>query len=421
MKTFLKFWVDGYYIDMAIKDVRGYMKYNQPVTIVHLITTLDVGGAEMMLFKLLSRMNRAFFCNYVVSLSSNGAVGKEISDSGIPVYSLGMPGDRLTLKGITKLWRLLRFYRPSVLQTWLYHADLLGFMIGKSAGTKTICWNIRCSNMELYERNLSSYSVMKFCSLLAPFPDAIVTNSRQAKEFHRSLGYRAKTWKIIPNGFDLKKFRPDENARADLLEELGLSYDASGTVKNSSDDFLIFIGLIARFAPVKDHETFIKAACLLIEDRPEAHFIMAGKGVEPQNESLIRQIPGTLLGHFHLLGERSDIPRITAALDIACLTSAYGEGFPNTVGEAMACGIPCVVTDVGDSARIVADTGIVVPPKDHRALAAAWEKLIDLKKEGRKKLGLAARERISNHFELSRVVEQYEELYSELVINEKVK
>jgi len=375
----------------------------------------------MMLSKLLSRMNRAFFCNYVVSLSNPGPVGKEISASGIPVFSLGMPRGRLTLKGITKLWRLLRLYRPSVLQTWLYHADLLGFMIGKFAGIKTICSNIRCGNMELYKRNLSSYFVMKFCSILSPFPNVVVTNSRQAREFHRSLGYRAKNWEIIPNGFDLKKFKPDEHARTDLLEELGLSYETSGTAKNQSDDFFVFIGLIARLDPVKDHETFVKAACKLVKDRPESHFIMAGKGVEPENESLIRQIPETLLGHFHLLGERNDIARITAGLDIACLTSAYGEGFPNTVGEAMACEIPCVVRAVGDSAIIVADTGIVVPSKDHMALSAAWEKLIDLKTEGRKKLGMAARERICSHFELSHIVEQYEELYSELVLDCKNK
>jgi len=146
------------------------MKSDCPVRILHLITTLDVGGAEMMLSKLLSRMNRAFFCNYVVSLSNTGPVGKEISASGIPVFSLDMPRGRLTLKGMGKLWRLLRLYRPSVLQTWLYHADLLGFMIGKIAGIKKICWNIRCGNMELYDRNLSSYFVMKLCSILSPFP-----------------------------------------------------------------------------------------------------------------------------------------------------------------------------------------------------------------------------------------------------------
>jgi glycosyltransferase involved in cell wall biosynthesis len=203
------------------------------------------------------------------------------------------------------------------------------------------------------------------------------------------------------------------------LEELGLLSEFSGTGEKGNSDSILFIGLIARFDPVKDHKTFIKAACLLIEDKPEAHFIMAGKGVEPENALLIKQIPETLLGHFHLLGERNDIERITAALDIACLTSAYGEGFPNTVGEAMACGIPCVVADVGDSARIVAETGLVVPPKDHGVLAAAWGKLIDLKKDGRKRLGLAARERIRSHFELSHIVEQYEQLYSKLVLDGK--
>ena len=164
---------------------------------------------------------------------------------------------------------------------------------------------------------------------------------------------------------------------------------------------------------MKDHPTFFKAASELLQERENVHFILAGNGVKLENRSIAMQIPDIWKDHFHLLGEREDIVKITAAFDIASLAS-HGEGFPNVICEAMACEVPCVTTDVGDAAFIVNNTGYVVPPRDSRALAGAWKALIDLGEERRRELGLLARKRVMAHFELSKVVKEYEGFYTSL-------
>jgi glycosyltransferase involved in cell wall biosynthesis len=396
------------------------MGHAQKISILHLITTLDLGGAEKMLLKLLSFMDKDNFSNQVICLTDVGLVGEKIMGQGIPVYALNMPRGRLNSSGLHKLWGLLRSIRPTVLQTWLYHADLLGVILGRLAGISNICWNIRCSYMDLGKYRPSTKWTIKFCSLLSCFPRIVITNSSAALKYHTRLGYKAKSWKVIPNGFDLEKFKPDQRAKPRLLKEFGLSNDLghrgsdseeSGNKKN--DIFLI--GFIARYDPMKDHSTFFKAASLLLSERNNVHFVLVGKNVDLENKSIFTQVPNAGMEHFHLLGERDDMENITAGLDIASLVS-HGEGFPNTVGEAMACGVPCVVTNVGDSALIVNDTGYVVPPRDPSALAKAWKELIDMGYERRRKLGIAARKRVKERFELSKIVKDYETTYSALAL-----
>ncbi|MEJ2726124.1 MAG: glycosyltransferase [Deltaproteobacteria bacterium] len=184
------------------------------------------------------------------------------------------------------------------------------------------------------------------------------------------------------------------------MKELGLDHERSAPL----------VGYIARFDPMKDHPTFLAGACLLLKERRDVHFVMVGRNIDWRNRRLTAGIPKTLSSNFHLLGERGDVERITAGLDIACSVSS-GEGFSNVIGEAMACGTPCVVTDVGDSAFIVGDTGLVVKPRDPEGLVGAWRKLLDLGRGGRSQLGRAARKRIQDHFDISNIVKQYEALY----------
>ena len=394
------------------------MQFKKPISILHLITTLDVGGAEMMLLKLLSFMDLGVFSNQVVGLTAMGQVGKKISDRGFPVYALNMPSGRLTMDGLIRLWRILRFSKPTILQTWLYHADFLGLLFGKCAGVKNICWNIRCSYRDLGEHGLSTRLALRLCTLLSFLPKTVIVNSQEGLKYHSQLGYKPKQWKMIPNGFDLKRFRPNRKGRGKILSELGL--DKKGRPEKEkkrgpghAQPDTVLIGLIARYAPIKDHPLFIDAGRLLLEKRIDVHFVLAGRDVTWENRTLADRIPDRWKGHFHLLGERGDVEKITAALDIASLVS-YGEGFPNIICEAMACGVPCVVTDVGDSARIVGDAGRVVPCRDPEAVAAAWNELIDLGEEGRRGLGLAARQRVKERFDLSDAVRKYENLYASI-------
>jgi len=394
-----------------------------PTKVLHLITSLDTGGTEPMLFRLLSFMDKKRFSNQVVCLTDIGTVGEKIINLGIPVYSLNMPRGVIRFRGLFNLWRYLRLARPTILQTWLYHSDLLGFIVGRIAGIRNICWNIRCSYMDLGKYSPSTKWAINLCSFFSSSPKVVITNSVKAMNFHVSHGYRAKQWRVIPNGVDLEKFRPDQRAKQRLMVELSL-YDnkkrgitgTTGRGKKQTETFLI--GFIARYDPMKDHPTFIKAACLLLEEKRNVHFVLAGRGITTENRILARLIPHEWRSHFHLLGRRDDIESLTAALDIASLAS-HGEGFPNVVSEAMACGVPCVVMDVGDSSMIVDNTGRVIPPGDPQALAVAWNELIELEEEERRSLGTAARKRIMDHFELSRIVRQYETLYTEVMTKDE--
>jgi glycosyltransferase involved in cell wall biosynthesis len=265
-----------------------------------------------------------------------------------------------------------------------------------------VVWNIR-SAIDVNELGPVVAVLARLCARLSRVPAAVVTNSDAAKVLHTRIGYRPRQWLVIPNGFDTERFAPDVTARRDVRRELGLPADA------------LLIGLVARFDPLKDHQSLLRAAGLLRRQLKGPHFVLVGRDITMSNSELREWIEASGVGdRVHLLGERADIPRLTAALDIATCSS-YGESFPNIIGEAMACAVPCAVTDVGDAARIVGDTGRVVPPKDAPALASAWQELIELGPEGRRELGLRARARVEERYSLDSVVRQYETLYGRLV------
>jgi glycosyltransferase involved in cell wall biosynthesis len=205
---------------------------------------------------------------------------------------------------------------------------------------------------------------------------------------------------IIPNGFDVDRFQPNPQARQDLRGQLAL------------DDRVPVIGMAARFHPMKDHLTFLRAAKLVHSQHPEAHFLLVGPNVDKNNLQLQEAIQSSgLEKQVHLLGERQDMPAIYSALDIASLSSAWGEGFPNVIGEAMACGIPCAVTDIGDAGLVVGDCGFSVPAREPQSLAAAWCKLLEMGPDGRRELGRRARQRVIDLYALPAIVRQYETLY----------
>ena len=207
---------------------------------------------------------------------------------------------------------------------------------------------------------------------------------------------------VIPNGTDLSAFRPNQGARHSVRKELEIPEEAP------------LIGLVGRFHPHKDHYNFLRAASSLYRDRRDVHFVLCGDEVTWQNSRLVGWIQEAGIQQCsHLLGRRDDIPRLTAALDIAT-SSSFGESFANVIVEAMSCGVPCVVTDVGDSAVIVGNTGRVVPPQNPQKLAHALRELLGLGHTGRTRLGIAARSRIQEYFDLPGAVARYENVYQEL-------
>jgi glycosyltransferase involved in cell wall biosynthesis len=373
-----------------------------PLRVTHVITGLGMAGAELMLYRLLSGIDRARFAPEVISLTDTQPLGAKIAALGIPVRGLNLrrgPGDALRLG---KLCAWLRAARPDVVQTWLYHADLFGSLAARFAGGPPVIWNIRCSSAGEGFKRSTVWTGRLLAWLSRRLPERIVCGSEAARDTHKAMGYHAERMVVIPNGYDTALYRPDSQARHELRRELGISPEA------------LVIGLVARFDPLKDHETFVRSAAALESIRPGVRFLLCGSGMDWQNETLagwIRQLG--LQASFQLIGPREDVRRIYPVLDVHA-TSSMSEGFPNVVAEAMACGVPCAVTDVGDSARIVADTGQVAPPKDPVRIAESWLYLLSLTADERDVLGKRARRRIVDHYSLAAVVRRYEQLYEEV-------
>lgn len=374
------------------------MTSDAKIVIVHLITGLSTGGAETMLYKILSKTNRSRFKPIVISLIDKGTLGERIEALGIPVYTIGMKQGKPEAKFIWRLIHQILQLKPDLIQGWMYHANLTAQLAGiVSLKSVPVLWNIRHSLYHLsYEKPVTS-AIIQILAKLSNFPQKILYNSKTSASQHEKLGYQATKTAVIPNGFDPKIFMPSAEFRTSVRKELGVA----------NDTFLI--GRLARYHPMKDYTNFLHAAAILLQGYPDLHFLLAGDGVNWENQTL-SQLSHELkiADRIHLLGDRQDTPRLTAALDIASSSSFYGEAFPNVSGEAMCCGVPCVATDVGDSAWIIGKTGRIVPPKNSEALAAAWQELIELGSEVRENLGKAARARIIESFSLESVVAQYE-------------
>lgn len=370
--------------------------------IVFVVTCLNVGGAELMLQRLLQRLDKRY-STHVISLTTIGDVGARIQAMGVPVEAIGMQPGHPGLLGLVRLCNRMRFLRPDLVQTWMYHADLLGGLAARLAGVKAVVWSLRNNNLDADKSKFVTRQVVRACAWLSRrIPDRIVSCSEAARVFHQRLGYASKTCVVIPNGFDLKEFRPDETWR-----------DSARAEWNWGDGVLI-VGMLARFDPQKNHCGFIEAARLLQERLPTARFVLAGEGVEWGNKALSDAVDRAgLREKMRLLGRRSDMPRLLAGLDVLASPS-HSEAFPNVVGEAMACGVPCVATDVGDSRLIIGDAGAVVAERSSEALAKSLFEVLSLTKADRARLGRRARGRIAELFRLEDCVHSYERVYDHL-------
>ncbi|MBI5844417.1 MAG: glycosyltransferase [Deltaproteobacteria bacterium] len=370
--------------------------------VLNLITSLDVGGAEMMLLKVVSGLDRSRFDTRVVSLLPAGEVGRMMEDAGIPVESLELQRGRAAISGLGRFLRICREFRPHVMMTWLYHADLLGALSRPFFPKTALAWNLRCANMDFSRYAPLTGRVVKANALFSFIPSVVVANSSAGLLMHRQLGYRPRRTEIIENGFDTSLFRPDVEARKLARAAWGISDDAP------------VVGLFARFDPMKGHGDFFRAAGILSRKMPAVHFVLCGQGVTPENPEVSARIRENGLDRACvLLGPRSDMPGLYPGLDLLCSPS-LGEGFPNVVGEAMSSGVPCVVTDVGDCREVVGDTGFTVPPGSPEEMADSLSRLLEMPEESRLLLGQAARKRIETRYSIASVVDRYEKLYASL-------
>jgi glycosyltransferase involved in cell wall biosynthesis len=373
--------------------------------VMHVITTLGPAGAETMLCRIISGMAGSRFENEIVSLTGILDLADSMEGIGVRVRTLGMTKRVPNPLLVMRLASWIRESRPDVIHTWMYHANLVGSLASRLAGNVPVVWAIHHSTLDPRVDKRRTMLVNRACAFLSrKFPARIICCSESSLRIHKKLGYAPDKLEVIPNGFDLEHLRPDPGARRSLREELGIPADS------------LVVGMAARFHPHKDHRNFIRAATRLLAQMPDIHFVLCGLNITWENAQLAGWINAAgIRSHCHLLRVRQDMPRLFAGMDIAT-TASSSEAFPIVIGEAMACETPCVVTDVGDSALIVGQTGIVVPPSDPHALAEAWRKLIVAGAEVRRRLGMAARRRVQQHFALPAIVERHQAIYDELLV-----
>jgi glycosyltransferase involved in cell wall biosynthesis len=364
--------------------------------VLHIITDLDTGGAEMMLYKLLSSLQDEKLNSSVISLIGRGSITEKIETLGVKVESLDLKqGARPSWKAIKKLRQLIQSSNPDIVQGWMYHGNIAAtiavFLFNPMCRKVKLFWNIRQTLYNLKQEKLQTRWLIVLGRWLTFIPKSIIYNSNLSVEQHCNIGYSVKKTKMIPNGFDLQKFYPDQNNYQQFRKELKLSKSA------------ILIGHISRLHPMKDHATLLRAIDRITEhisdfdSDQEVIFLLIGFGVTSKlsNNTAIR-----------FLGGRSDIPKIMSSLDILVSSSAWGEGFPNVIGEAMASEVPCVVTDVGDSAYIVGKYGKVCPIGDDQCIARSLLQLIE-DKQNRNTLGKGARQRIEENYSMDKIKKEY--------------
>jgi glycosyltransferase involved in cell wall biosynthesis len=371
--------------------------------ILFIITGLTTGGAQTMLLKLLSHMDAKRFSPEVISLTAEEEMGKRIEALGIPVHYMDMKPAAVDPARFLKLVGLVGRIKPDLVHTWMYHADLLGGLAARMNGISALAWCVRHSDLSKENNKKTTLYVVKLCALLSGLlPRRIVMCSSRAAEIHRDAGYREEKMFLLPNGFNLEQFTPSPEAREAVRRELRVEKETQ------------LVGLIARDDPQKNHAGFIRAAARVHQVLPEVHFILAGTGIDQDNTGLAEAIgEHNLQERMHLLGRRNDIPRLMASLDVLA-SSSIGEAFPNVLGEAMSCAVPCVVTDVGDSAEIVGDTGAVVDSGDMEGLARHLIEILNMPSGDRQKMGVRARSRVAQKYEINGIVRRYEEFYEEL-------
>jgi glycosyltransferase involved in cell wall biosynthesis len=362
------------------------------VRVLHVITGLGQGGAETMLAKLVEALPG--LTHIVVPLTRDLALASRLSAAGARIEPIGMASPFAVSGAVARLAGLIRRSQPDVIQSWLYHADLAATLARTAAGSRApLAWSLRCSDMDLARYATTTRFVVRALVRLSQVPAVIASNSEAGLAWHRRLGYRPRRTIVIPNGFDTDRFRPDPAARARLGAMLGWGDDA------------VIVGMVARVDPMKDHAGFLAA---LARAPASLRAVLIGR----QTDHLV--IPPSLAGRVAALGARDDVAGLTPGFDIACLASRFGEGFPNVLGEAMACAVPCVTTDVGDAAAIVDGAGVVVPPGDPLALADALAQLAE--DPGRRRaLGEAGRTRVLDAFTLPAIAARYAALWRDLV------
>lgn len=368
---------------------------------MHVITALNVGGAERMLKKIATGLDPADVD--IVSLIEPGVTGRRLMSLGYGVETLGMKRGAPSLRALGELRRRMAATRPAAIFGWMHHAFLAATLARAGlAGAPPLIWNVRHSIADIRHEPLQTRAILRLCAGLSSQPSAIVYNSHVARRQYAALGFDDARAVVIPNGFDIDKFKPDPGARSRLSATFGIE---------GPDPV---IAMVARFHPMKSQETLLAAFRIALDRGARARLLLVGEGADAPPASVAAIIATLPANSVFLSGHRTDPEAWLPGVDIFALSSRWGEAFPNVLGEAMASGVPCAATDVGDSALIVGDAGAVAPPGDAAALAEALLRLLRLPESARRAMGEAARRRVAENYALPAIRARYADLIDDV-------
>lgn len=368
--------------------------------IMHIITGLNNGGAEGVLYRLVTNDKKNK--HIIISMMDSGKYGPFLTEQGFEVHCLNMNSGKVSPKSILKLYKYIKDNRPDVVQTWMYHADLIGGLVAKSLGVRKVFWNLRHSNFDSNHTKSSTIKIAKLNAKMSKvLPNKIICCAEGAVEAHTDLGYEKDKIVVIGNGYDLNTFKIDNDARKIIRNELDIGKKP-------------VLGMVGRYDPQKNHKGLIEALGVVKKEGYNFDLILVGRDLNRDNKILLKAIrEHDLFEEVHLLDQRNDIPSVMNALDIHVLSSSYGEGFPNVIAEAMACGTPCIATDIGDSKIIVNEYGSIVEPNNTKELSSAIMSNLDLMKNETvwNNLVLSSRRHITENFSIENMVASYRNVW----------
>ena len=367
---------------------------NERPTILHIITGLGQGGAERQLSNLVGYA-RLSYRTAVFSIRPAGVMAGEIEINGASVFT-GDAGMPLSPSWLIALRRTVRFWNPDIVVGWMYHGNLAASLSRVLGYDGPVIWNIRHSVHDLKREKWGTRRVIGIGARISASASRIIYNSENAAAQHERLGYREQGRVVLPNGFDVHRFEPNPSARRNLRDSLGI-LDAD-----------LVLGVVGRSHPMKNHIGWIKAFAKLVASNESLHCLMMGVGVDDPRGPVAQEInEAGLSSRVHLLSPTEFPEMIYPALDLLVLPSAFGEGVSNVVGEAMACGVPAAVTDVGDSPMLVGGAGFVLEGARPEELAAGVASAIRLGQGKLAEHGRRARERVMNHYSLEMIGKRY--------------
>ncbi len=366
---------------------------------LHIITSLDIGGAETMLLRLIKHKSDLVKSTIVVSLTNNGKIGEALEEIGVKVVCLEIKSWSSIFKTLLKLKKIIQNERPTIVHTWMYHANIFGGIAAYLAKSQNIIWSIRRSEFTRKE-SLSTFVIMKIGAMFSStIPKAIVHVAESGLKNHQKYGYKSNNTLVIPNGFDLEKLKYDQSARKKIRNELNLSNDQ------------ILIGCVGRFHVSKGYETLISSSANVLKLHKNVKYLLIGRNLDKRNSILMEWINKTGFPEkFIMVGEKRNIAEYMNAMDVFCLPSIT-EGFPNVVGEAMASGLPCVATSVGDVEKITGNNAILVKPNNNELLSKGLNKILSMGNKKRKIMGLNGRRKIEKEYPINLICEKYYNLY----------